>query len=72
MADIPRRQQATALEDTDHLEVGRQSRALIIQMCARIARRSGTWRRRILRAPATDRAKQDTAARSSAEYFDQF
>ncbi len=70
MPDNPRRQQATALDTTDHLEVGRQSRALIIQMCARIARRSGTWRRRILRAPATDGAV--TSRRARTGYLDFF
>ena len=71
MPDITRQSQAAALEDTDHLEVGRQSRALIIQMCARIARRSGTWRRRILRAPAADGARSNPGRRS-ASYFDSF
>lgn len=67
-----RRQQATALDDTDHLEVGRQSRALIIQMCARIARRSGTWRRRILRAPATEQAARETQPGQTGAYLDLF
>lgn len=39
-------QRLSTPDEADHLEVGRQTRALIIRMCARIARRSGTWRRR--------------------------